>query len=86
MIRKLARYILRNELRGEREIRDLLRSENAWLFSARTEAEKRWVELNQIMAHRAQQERGLVCVRRGKEYLPVLAVKTGPGGMWEISI
>ena len=79
MIKALARWVLRDWVA-------YLQSENRYLYEQAVSANTRWVELNQVMAHRAQQQRGEVCVRQGKKYLEVLAVKTSPGGIWEINV
>jgi hypothetical protein len=79
MIKALARWVLRDWVAH-------LQSENRYLYEQAASANIRWVELNQVMAHRAQQQRGEVCVRQGKKYLEILAVKTSPGGIWEINV
>ena len=63
-----------------------IRWENDLLHRRAVEADKRWVDLNALMAHRAQQERGAVIVRQRGKRLNILATKTGPAGYWEISV
>ena len=63
-----------------------IRSENDWLHRRAVEADKRWVDLNALMAHRAQQERGAVIVRQRNKRLNILSTKTGPAGFWVISV
>ena len=79
MIRKFAMWVLRREL-------EALRLDIHYLAQHNREADERWVELNQIISNRAQQERGLQRVWRGKKRLEVLAVKTTPGGVWDITV
>jgi hypothetical protein len=86
MIKQFARWILRSEMARFAETLLNLRAENSYLQNHAAETNQRWVALNQLMAHRAQQERGLFCVRQGENYLPILAVKTRPGSVWELSV
>jgi hypothetical protein len=79
MIRKLAMWVLHREL-------EALRLDIRYLVQRNREADERWVELNKIMQNRAQQERGLQRVWRGKTELEVLAVKTTPGSIWDIYV
>ena len=69
-----------------RRLVDNLRCENRKLLAMYAEADKRWVDLNALMAHRAQQERGAVVVRQRGQRLTILAVKTSPAGVWEITV
>ncbi len=79
MIKQIARYILRAEMAA-------IHTENKYLYQRAITADQRWVELNALMVHRAQQERGEVYVRQKGKYLDILAVKTSPGGIWEINV
>ena len=63
-----------------------LKHENDYLAKRAQEANDRWVNLNALMAHRAQQERGLICVKQKGQRLTVLATKTSPGGNWEVTV
>ena len=57
-----------------------------WAESELADANQRWTDLNALMAHRAQQERGAVIVRQRGKRLNILATKTSPAGYWEISV
>lgn len=63
-----------------------LQYENKYLHKRAVEADQRWVDLNALMTHRAQQERGAAVVRQKGRRLNILAVKTSPGGTWEIQV
>jgi len=63
-----------------------IRSENDYLQRRAAEADQRWVTLNALMVHRAQQERGAAIVRQRGKRMNILAVKTSAAGVWEITV
>jgi hypothetical protein len=69
-----------------RDFVDNLKLENRHLFQRAQEMEQRWVQLNALMTHRAQQERGLLKIKQRGKPLIILAVKTSAAGFWEVTV